>query len=240
MDRMRGVRAVALALVAILGVVAVAAPAPVASTGGAPGAAPGAAATPTANNSTMGGSVSSFMHASSGETSEAVQDGMWNAAYEDAPDKRAVVEERTGDLEARLAALAAEKRALVEARRNGTISETEFRARMSAVVGRMAALNRSIDETERQARASGANVTAVEELRTRVTELSGPEIAAIARTLAGGPPEDLPSQASNAPKNGSGGPPEGTPPGKSNQDGNKSGSGQTPGGGQGGGTPGGG
>lgn len=193
MREVRPVPVVVLAVLAVLGgtVVSTAGPAPAASD------AAGGAASP-ANNSSMGLQVSGFMQSSTGETSEAVESGMWNAAYgraETRPARAAVVADRSDDIEARIGELQREKRALIAARKNGTIGAAEFHARMSRIVGRLAELNRSIDETERQARASGADVSRVQRLREAAGELSGPEIATIARSIAGRGPDDLPPQA---------------------------------------------
>lgn len=238
-------RAVALSLLAILGVVALVAPAPVAapaspSPGAGTGPHPAAAAeTPTGNNSTMGDQVSSFMQSTSGQADEEVEAGMWTAAYENASNRSRVVDRRAADVGARLTELEREKQRLIEAYRNGTIERAEYRARMSRLVGRMAALNRSIDETERQARASGANVSAVQRLRTQARNLSGPEVAAIARSFAGGPPADVPRGPPNGtqgPPNGSQGPPDDRrdpPDDNRTAPGNDSGGGQS-GGGEGG------
>lgn len=240
-------RAVALALVALLGAFAAAAPATAAGVADpVEDAGVAVQAGPAANDTGMGGQVSSFMHAAAGGTAEDVQSGLWNAAYRNATNRSAVVEQRTADVDARLAALAAEKRTLVEARQNGTITQTEYRARMSAVVGRMAALNRSIDETERQARATGANVSKVHQLRDRTRNMSGPEVADVARSMAGGPPAGSPGGPPSVGP-GDGGPPNGTGPPDDGQGGppdngsdRGQGGGDKGGGDKGGGNPGGG
>lgn len=250
MGAMREARAVALSLLAVLGAVAFVAPAPASSPGGDVGPPAAAAAeTPTANNSTMGDQVSSFVQATSGQADEEVEAGMWSAAYDNASNRSRIVHRRTADVGDRLAELQRQKQDLIAAYRNGSIDRTEYRARMSRLVGRLAALNRSIDETERQARATGANRTAVEHLRTQARNLSGPEVAAIARSFAGGPPADVargPPNGTQGPPNGSQGPPNGTqgppedrrgpPEDNRTAPGNASGGGQSgEGGGQGGG-----
>ena len=230
---MRDGRAIALALLALLGAVAVAAPASTAgSAPGDPARSSGSVAavkpTPTATATTetdaasMGHQVSAFMQSSSGQTSEEVRSGMWSAAYANASNRTRVVERRVVDIRSRLDAVEDRKERLVAARRNGSIGEVEYRARMSALVGRMAALNRSIDETERQARAADGDVSTVRALRGRAANLSGPEVAAIAQSFAGGPPPGVPAGPNatrtpggeRGPPNGTGGPPDdsGGPP----------------------------
>lgn len=240
---MREVRAVALSLLVLLGALAVAAPGEAAGSGGPPGVAgePATVEEPAANDTAMGDKVSSFMHASSGGTDEEVRSGMWNAAYESASNRSAVVDDRTRDIESRLDRLEAEKRELVAARENGTIGEAAYRARMSAVVSRMAALNRSIDETERQARASGVDGAKVDRLRERASNMSGPAVAETARTMAGGPPTDVPGAPADRGPPGHAGSSEGTEaPGNASRQGppgNETGQG-TPDDGAGEGTPG--
>lgn len=189
---MRGDYGVALAVVAVLATVAVSG---VVASGAGPAAG---AASGDGGNASTDAAVSTFMQASAGETGEAVEAGMWNAAYESADDrarKGAVVEHRTAAAERRLAELRAEKQWLLDARANGTIDDDEFRARMGRVAGRLAVLNRSLAETERQAEATGANPEAVRQLRERARNLSGPEVAAVVRGIAGEGPVDLPPQA---------------------------------------------
>lgn len=220
-------RAVALSLLAVLGVIAVVAPASLALPGhSAPAGVTGSTgvAGHAANNTSMGGQVSSFMHASSGQASESVESGMWNAAFASASNKSAVVDMRSNDIANRLTELREEKQLLVSAWRNDEISRAEYQARMSAIVGRMAALNRSIDETEQQARTSGANVTRVQILRKEASNMTGPEVSAIAKSLAGGPPEGVPGKGSTTGPPDHAGPPNGT-----SQDGNgNEGGGQGP------------
>lgn len=208
---MRGVGAVALATVALLGAVAIAVPTPVAGpapsgVSGSP-AQQGVGAVQTGtNNSSMGSDVSSFMQSTTGEAGEEIEAGMWNAAYDDAPNRTSVVERRTASIDARLQDLQRQKEQVERAYENGSISRVEYRARMSRIVGRMAGLNRSIDETAGQAHAVGADASAVERLREAARNLSGPEIAAIARSMAGGPPSGAPAGPNGM------GPPNGTGP----------------------------
>jgi hypothetical protein len=222
---MREVPAVALSLLVLLGAVAVAVPAVVAGPAPTEDAEPASLAAPsgqgaasvgapTENDSSMGSEVASFMQSTSGETGEEVEAGMWTAAYENASNRSAVVQRRAGSIENRLAQLQDRKERLVAARENGSIGAVEYQSRMSRIVGQMAALNRSIDETERQARETGVNSSVVSRLREQVRNLSGPEVAEAARSMAGGPPTDAPANRAGPP--GEQGPPNGTegPPGE--------------------------
>jgi hypothetical protein len=204
-------RAVTLALLAVASVVAVGAvgtPAP----GDARTATPTPTPAPNASDdAAMGSQVSSFMGATSGEVSATVDDGMWDADYEDAngSDRAAAVERRTAQLRERLDELAAEKAAIQAAHENGSIDRGEYRARMSRVVGRLAALNRSIAVVSERANETGANASAVAQLRGQARELGGQEVAAVARGMAGGPPEGVPGANRSGPPGD--GPPRGPP-----------------------------
>jgi len=215
-------RAVTLALLAVGAVV-------VAGAAGAPVPdADARTATPTpapnaSDDAAMGSQVSSFMGATSGEASATVDDGMWDAGYEDTngSDRRAAVERRTGELRERLDALAAERAAIQAAYENGSIDRGEYRARMSRVVGRLAALNRSLAVVGERANETGANASAVARLRGQAREMSGGEVAAVARGMAGGPPEGVPGANRSGPPGD--GPPRGPPGDGRNGDGARGG-----------------
>lgn len=205
---MSEVRAVALSLLALAGAFAVAAPASVAG----PSGMTDAPAAQAEEGSGMGSDVSSFMQSTSGQTDEAVESGMWNAAYENASNRSAVVQRRVSDIDRRLSDLQDRRDRLQAARENGSIGQAAYRARMSRLVGRMAGLNRSIDETDRQAREAGVNRSRVERLRRQAGNASGQEMAAVARSMAGGPPSDGPANRNRTgrPNGTERGPPNGT------------------------------
>lgn len=119
-----------------------------------------------------------------------------------------VVAERLGAIDQRLDALAAEKAALDEARENGSISEQEYRTRATELAASSQAVAQQANASEARAdelpaellEEKGINVTAIQRLKTDAANLTGPEVAAIARTIAGpdigqsitrGPPEDV-------------------------------------------------
>lgn len=130
--------------------------------------------------------------------------------------KAGVVADKFGDLEQRLAALAERKRALAEARENGSISEARYRAEVAALAARTAAVERQINQTEAATHdlprglleSKGVNATAIERLRNDSQHLAGPEVAAIARSVAG-PPDGAGLAGSNVTR----GPPT-VPPGQ--------------------------
>ena len=109
--------------------------------------------------------------------------------------KAGVVADQFDDLEGRLDALAERKQALAEARENGSISEARYRAEVAALAARTAAVERQINQTEAATHdlppglleSKGVNATAIDRLRNDSRELAGPDVAAIARSVAGPP-----------------------------------------------------
>lgn len=123
--------------------------------------------------------------------------------------KAAVVNETVGDLEARLAALEDRKERLRAARENGSMSYGQYAARMAVLSAETETVRRVANDTERVSedlpdevlREHGVNVSAIQTLQRNAANLTGPEVAAVARTIAGpsvgngsdvprGPPEN--------------------------------------------------
>ncbi|PSP31848.1 hypothetical protein BRC64_08595 [Halobacteriales archaeon QH_10_67_22] len=107
--------------------------------------------------------------------------------------RAAVVGDQTARMQERLDELRAERRSIVRARENGSISEGQYRARVAQVHAEQRALERVAGETEAVARdlpadrleANGVNVSALRTLRADAANLTGPEVAAIARNVSG-------------------------------------------------------
>lgn len=143
--------------------------------------------------------------------------------------KAAVIAQQVNQSRDRLAALEAERDRLKEARENGSITAQEYRVRAAQLSARAAALERVTNQTAESAselpnetlERNGVNVTAIRTLRTEASELTGPEVAAIARTIAGprvgsgfgpnaanesrsGPPGDGPGGADERGRSGDG------------------------------------
>lgn len=113
------------------------------------------------------------------------------AASDDA--RAQVVGEQLGDIEQRLQNLTAQKEALDEARENGSISQGEYAAKVSELAARGQTASDLANDTNETAgelprevlEANGVNVSAIQQLRDDASELTGPEVAAIARSIAG-------------------------------------------------------
>lgn len=208
-----------VAVVSIVVVIAVVA----AGTGGAvpaaldrPSSDRTATTTTATNHSTasFGSHLSSFMQSSAAQASGSVETGMWVAAYENASNqsRRTLVTRRTAQLDRRMVTLQAEKRALRAAKRNGSISPTEYRSRLSQILGRLAALKEGIDAVDRPD-APGLNRTAIRAMNNRADRLAGPEISEIARSMGGpraspGPPAWVETRPGPAVNRSGGGPPQ--------------------------------
>lgn len=132
-------------------------------------------------------------------------------AYANASTNRsraALIGRQVGDLNQRLFTLRERQRDLRQARENGSISEGRYRAEMAQIVAQVRAVNRLTNESETAARGlpanqlqrHGVNATAIQRLRANAGELTGPEAAALARSIAGpragsgmsrGPPSEI-------------------------------------------------
>lgn len=107
--------------------------------------------------------------------------------------KADVVAERLNATEKRLDELEDRKEELDEARANGSMSEGTYQAKVAAVHARTQSVERLANQTNETAQGlpaelleqKGINATAIQTLKDRASELSGPETAAIARTIAG-------------------------------------------------------
>ncbi|GCF13732.1 hypothetical protein Harman_16670 [Haloarcula mannanilytica] len=107
--------------------------------------------------------------------------------------KAAVVADQLNDSEARLADLQQRKQALNEAHENGSMSEGEYRAKMAQLHAETKNVQRLANETNETAsqlpaealEKRGVDATAIKTLSQRASELSGPEVAAIAKGIAG-------------------------------------------------------
>ncbi len=147
---------------------------------------------------------------------------------DDNASKAAIIAGEVTDLESRLETLRERKNALDRARENNTITRGEYRGRIAEVSARISTIQRLANQTANASQGipadalneRGVNASAISELRNRARNLSGPEIARIARDIAGpgvgkglggGPPTNKtnPGRGNDAPGNG---PPENTGP----------------------------
>jgi hypothetical protein len=222
-------RILALSLAVLLVVAPVAAAAPTVGT------TVDAAASPTAT-AADGGSVSPGEKLSGvvsvqgaefeGEVAERTY-GVKLARANSSGAKAAVVADTVDDVEARVDELEARKRVLEQRRANGTVTEGEYRAKMARVAAELATARRLANASRETAAGlpedalakRGVDVTAIETLRHRAGNLTGPEVASVARSIAGDSvgrsmsgtqkPADVGEKGPRGPPNGTdGGPPD--------------------------------
>lgn len=107
--------------------------------------------------------------------------------------KAAVVAEQLNRSEQRVAELEERRAELEAARENGSISNGQYRAQVAQLHAQSRTVDRVNNQTNETASelpaetldANGVNATAIRTLSERASELSGPETAAVARTIAG-------------------------------------------------------
>ncbi len=138
----------------------------------------------------MGAQVTAFTQSSSTALNDSVENGMWKAGFNqsNASERAQLVRNRTGTLEQRLDRLQRQNASLQERYENG--SEPAYIAQQSRLSARIDSLQRAINDTDEAAAQAGVNDSRLERLRQNASELKGPETAAIARGLGGGPPAD--------------------------------------------------
>ena len=182
-------------------------------------------------SSSMGTDVSAFMQSSDAATDSSVESSLFERSYDraDVDQRGVVVEHRIDRLEERYEALEAEKAALNE---SDDLSEVAYEARMTSLTVQLASLDRAIEEAEPRANETGVDTDRLAQLRTNASQLSGPEVAEIARGLAGvdppGPPDHAGPHGNETPfgqGNESIGQGTETPPGQANE--SSAGQGQT-------------
>jgi len=144
-----------------------------------------------------------------------------NRSGDNASKRAGVIASQVTDLEARLEELRGRTDELDRAREEGNITEGEYRARIAEVVTRITAVQRLANQTAKATRGipaetlreRGIDADAIEELGRNARNLSGPEVAAIARGIAGpgagtglggGPPVNRTGQGDGPPGNGDG------------------------------------
>lgn len=105
----------------------------------------------------------------------------------------AVVADQLNSTEQRLTEIETEQAELEEARENGSISEGQYQARSATLYAQSQSAERLANQTNETAsglpaetlEANGVNATAIRSLQDRAANLTGPEVAAIAQSIAG-------------------------------------------------------
>jgi prefoldin subunit 5 len=143
----------------------------------------------------LGQQISSFAQASAADANATMDMGMWNASVNDSDDAESEVDGRLSALERRLERLQNRSDELEAMRDNETIHEQVYEARASAIQRQIANVESAINHTNETAQRYGVAVDAdkLERLRSNASNMTGPEVSAIARNLTNaprGPPAD--------------------------------------------------
>jgi hypothetical protein len=139
-----------------------------------------------ANETSLGAQLSGYMQASTESADGSVDSSMWAAEFDgtSGSDRAALVDERVGQLEARLDGLEDRMAAVEAARENGTLPEPAYVAQASQLSERVETLEDAINQTEDAATAAGLNDSRLDRLRENASELEGREVAKVARDLS--------------------------------------------------------
>lgn len=139
----------------------------------------------------FGEQVSSFAQSSASDANHTMDTGLWNASVSSADDPTEPVRQRVGQLEQRIDRLESRIADLDAQREN--MSDAEYNARASALRAELSNLRDAIDQTNETARRVGVNAENLDTLRNAASNMTGPEVAALARNITDaprGPPED--------------------------------------------------
>ncbi|MFD1586654.1 hypothetical protein ACFR9U_06640 [Halorientalis brevis] len=107
--------------------------------------------------------------------------------------KAALIAEKVNETQRELGNLTQQREQLREARQNGSISQGEYRARITELASRTENVERAANDTANASQglpadlleSKGVNVTAIQTLGDQAKNLSGGEVADIARSIAG-------------------------------------------------------
>lgn len=140
--------------------------------------------TPSDEARTFGATISSFMQSSAAETQGSVENEMWSAEFEDASSERQeqMVQSRSGALERKVDRLEAERSELLNGSDDGLTPKERVKA--ARLAARIESLNDAIEDTQNAAKATGVDLQQLDKIRTEAENLSGPEVAEIARGQA--------------------------------------------------------
>lgn len=142
-----------------------------------------------AAENTTGVQLTAYMQTTAAETNASVETGMWAADINSSANPDNKIRQQATSLEQRLENLRNRTKALKRLRANGSLPPVVYNARAAVVQAQIAGLEQAINATAQAAERFGVNVTRLDELRSQASNMTGPEVAAIAQNLtAGGTP----------------------------------------------------
>lgn len=143
----------------------------------------------------FGEQVSSFAQSSAVDANESIDSGMWEQSLNATDDRDRSVEVRFGAIEDRIERLEAQRDELEADRAESGLNEQAYQARASALQTQIQNLDRSVNHTSETAERHGVavNQSTLETLRNNASNMTGPEVSALARNITDaprGPPAD--------------------------------------------------
>lgn len=149
-----------------------------------------------ASNVTAGERLSGVMRVQAAEFEGELQTrtfGIKVARAKTADAKAEIVQEQLGSIQQRLTELEQRKHQLQQARENGEISEGRFAGEMAQLTAETETVKQLSNASESRAQElprdilerKGINVSAIQQLKQNAENLTGPEVATIARSIAG-------------------------------------------------------
>lgn len=154
----------------------------------------------------FGQQISSFVQSTSSEADGAVEQGVWESRIAENGSPEAV-NERAEALESRLSEARAEREALREARRNGSITRMEFVSRMAQLNGELRSVASAADDTASVAAELEADTESLQETHETAAAASASPVdvpGVQATDNPGSATDSVPGNGpgSNAPANG--------------------------------------
>jgi len=159
-----------------------------------------AADTDETQSASTNASVGTMMQASAADTSNAIETELFETAYErtDTENKATLVSDRAAELEEKVATLEAEREQLNANREQ--LSQGAYQSQLSRLTVQLAALERSIERTERRAAEVGVAEDRLVDLqrdvaavRQNTAKQARPGVAAVAQGIASNAPSDVPT-----------------------------------------------
>jgi hypothetical protein len=147
----------------------------------------------------LGTQLTSFTQSSSASTDDTVENGMWNARFNqsDGSQQDEIVRNRTGTLTERVRRLQNRTESVQAAYDNESISRQDYIARQSRLTAKTASLADAINDTETAAKRVGVNDSKLETLKETASTLRDQQVGPVPQTVGSRPPTsgDSPSQS---------------------------------------------
>lgn len=146
-----------------------------------------------ADGEPFGHQVSTFAQASATDANATTERGLWEqrAVTADRPER--ALENRTAVIEQRIERIERKQAALEAQHENDSLAEPAYIARASQLRAQQLGLEADLNHTEATAQRVGVDIEGLDTLRQHAHNMTGPEVAAVARNISDaprGPPED--------------------------------------------------